>query len=192
MNSKQQLLEKIKNRTAVIGIIGLGYVGLLLTIRFGEAGFRVIGFDIDPGKAEQLNRGESYIGHIPAEKIAAARETGFEATSDYSRSAEADALLERVKAGLEQAGQALPAMFKGGALVGANPRLRLYRYQPGQRHGTHWDTEVELEGGRVRSRLTLVLYLNDDFSGGQTRFEELDARKTGELIFAKSFMSMER
>lgn len=93
----------------------------------------------------------------------------------WDDAAEAEALLEALRERLEATGQHLPAAFRGGALVGANPRLRLYRYQPGQRHGAHWDSEVELEGGAVRSRLTLVVYLNDDFTGGQTRFPELDA-----------------
>ncbi|MCA9704992.1 MAG: 2OG-Fe(II) oxygenase [Myxococcales bacterium] len=88
--------------------------------------------------------------------------------------AEANALLETLRTRLEASGQALPTAFRGGALVGANPRLRIYRYRPGQRHGTHWDSEVELEGGAVLSRLTLVVYLNDDFAGGHTHFPELD------------------
>ncbi|MCX4239976.1 prolyl hydroxylase family protein [Paraliomyxa miuraensis] len=89
--------------------------------------------------------------------------------------AEARAILEALRARLEATGQALPPTFRGGALVGANPRLRIYRYRPGQRHGAHWDTEVELDGGAILSRMTLVVYLNDGFSGGQTRFPELDA-----------------
>lgn len=63
------LIEKIKSRAANIGIIGLGYVGLPLVIRHCEEGFRVTGFDIDLKKVEKLNRGESYIRHIPSEKI---------------------------------------------------------------------------------------------------------------------------
>lgn len=57
-------------------------------------------------------------------------------------------------------------------LLGANPRLRLYRYGPGERHGAHWDTIVELPKG-VRSLVTLVFYLNEGFDGGQTDFVEL-------------------
>lgn len=60
-------------------------------------------------------------------------------------------------------------------LRGANPRLRLYRYARGQRHGAHWDTVVELPGG-VRSLVTLVFYLNEDFTGGETDFPELRQR----------------
>ena len=82
--------------------------------------------------------------------------------------AEAATLLERVRA-------RVPERLSGLALVGANPRLRLYRYGVGERHGAHWDTVVELAGG-VRSMLTLVFYLNDGFVGGETDFVELDAR----------------
>lgn len=80
---------------------------------------------------------------------------------------EAAALLERVRA-------RVPARLSGLSLQGANPRLRIYRYGPGERHGAHWDTIVELDGG-VRSLLTLVFYLNDGFAGGATDFVELGA-----------------
>ena len=56
-----QLTAKLRDRTAVVCIIGLGYVGLPLTLRYAEAGFRVLGIDIDSAKVEKLNRGESYI-----------------------------------------------------------------------------------------------------------------------------------
>ena len=82
--------------------------------------------------------------------------------------AEANELLSLVKS-------TVPEKLLGKALKGGNPRLRLYRYQPGQHHAAHWDTVVELPGG-VQSLLTLVFYLNDDFEGGQTDFPEL--RKT--------------
>jgi UDP-N-acetyl-D-glucosamine dehydrogenase len=89
----EQLTERLDKRTAVIGIIGLGYVGLPLTLRYAEAGFRVLGIDIDGAKIERLNRGESYINHIKAADIARARERGFEATSDFTRAGEPDALI---------------------------------------------------------------------------------------------------
>ncbi|HEY4121880.1 MAG TPA: 2OG-Fe(II) oxygenase [Byssovorax sp.] len=79
--------------------------------------------------------------------------------------AEANGLLARVAA-------SVPRVLSGLELHGANPRLRLYRYAPGERHGAHWDTVVELDGG-VSSQLTLVFYLNDDFDGGETDFPEL-------------------
>jgi len=78
---------------------------------------------------------------------------------------EANALLARVA-------HAVPAQLSGLQLAGANPRLRVYRYRPGEHHGAHWDTVVELDGG-VRSLLTLVFYLNDGFEGGATEFPEL-------------------
>lgn len=90
---KDQLIRKFADRTAVIGIVGLGYVGLPLMLRYTDAGFRVLGFDIDTFKTGRLNAGESYIEHIPSEKIAAARRKGFEATTDFSRIAEADAVI---------------------------------------------------------------------------------------------------
>ena len=88
-----ELLARLENRSAVIGIVGLGYVGLPLMLRFTDAGYRVLGFDIDPAKVESLNAGRSYIRHIAPERIAAAHRVGFEATTDYSRAAEADALI---------------------------------------------------------------------------------------------------
>jgi hypothetical protein len=86
----------------------------------------------------------------------------------WDDAAEANALLERVAA-------RVPRRLSDRALAGANPRLRLYRYGPGERHGAHWDTVVELEGG-VQSLLTLVFYLNDGFEGGETDFPELGQR----------------
>ncbi len=89
----EQLTARLSERTALIGIIGLGYVGLPLTLRYAEAGFRVLGIDIDGSKVERLNRGESYINHIPAADIAHARSQGFEATTDFTRAGEPDALI---------------------------------------------------------------------------------------------------
>src|SRR4051812_25551871 len=83
---------------------------------------------------------------------------------------EANALLARVAA-------EVPRELSGMTIAGANPRLRLYRYGPGERHGAHWDTVVELAGG-VRSLVTLVFYLNDGFEGGETDFPELSRRIT--------------
>lgn len=87
------LLAKFANGSATIGVVGLGYVGLPLMLRYSEVGFRVLGIDIDAEKVSRLNRGESYIQHIPAAAIATARAKGFEATADFSRGAEADALI---------------------------------------------------------------------------------------------------
>jgi prolyl 4-hydroxylase len=80
---------------------------------------------------------------------------------------EADGLLARVR-------ESVPQKLLGMRIVGANPRLRIYRYLPGQRHGAHWDTVVEI--GELRSLLTLVFYLNDGFEGGETDFPELEKK----------------
>ena len=90
---KNILLDKIKTREAVVGIIGLGYVGLPLMLRFCETGYRVLGFDIDQDKVKKLNAGGSYIEHISPESISSARDSLFEATTDFSRAGEADALI---------------------------------------------------------------------------------------------------
>lgn len=93
MTAKQQLITRLKNKTASIGIIGLGYVGLPLSLRYAEAGYQVIGFDIDADKTAQLNRGGSYIRHLGDQKIQAAIDAGFEASTDFRRTSAADALI---------------------------------------------------------------------------------------------------
>jgi UDP-N-acetyl-D-glucosamine dehydrogenase len=95
------LIEKLNNRTALIGIVGLGYVGLPLLLRYVEAGYKVLGFDIDADKVDKLHKGETYIKHIPSAAIAHAR-PGFEATTDFSRASEADALILCVPTPLDE------------------------------------------------------------------------------------------
>ncbi len=86
--------QQISDKTAIIGIVGLGYVGLPLLLAYARAGFRVIGYDIDADKTTRLQSGESYIKHIPSAEVAAAVAGGrFEATTDFSRIAEADAVI---------------------------------------------------------------------------------------------------
>ena len=87
------LKSRIQNRDACIAVIGLGYVGLPLVIRFSEEGFRVIGFDVDKEKVEMLNKGESYLRHIPSSVVAAAADDGFTATSDWMRIPDCDFIL---------------------------------------------------------------------------------------------------
>jgi len=80
-----ELLQKIENRQARIGIVGMGYVGLPLALLFSESGFRVTGFDIDQRKVDTLNQGGSYIVRILGTEIRLARQSGFAATADYSQ-----------------------------------------------------------------------------------------------------------
>ncbi|MFZ2322118.1 MAG: nucleotide sugar dehydrogenase [Ignavibacteriaceae bacterium] len=88
------LLNKIENKTAVIGIIGLGYVGLPLALEYALKGFKTIGFDIDERKIPLLNSGKSYIKHIDEEKIKKSiKSKKFFATSDFSKLPEVDAII---------------------------------------------------------------------------------------------------
>jgi UDP-N-acetyl-D-glucosamine dehydrogenase len=89
----RQLKEKIELRTAHIGIVGMGYVGLPLALLFSEENFRVTGFDIDPKKVEALNQGKSYIVRIPATEIQRAQQKRFHATSRYSEIGEVDVVI---------------------------------------------------------------------------------------------------
>ena len=88
------LIGKLRRHEASVAIVGLGYVGLPLVLRFGEVGFRVLGFDVDSEKVEALNAGRSYIGHIEAAHVKALREQGrFEATTDFERLDEPDCII---------------------------------------------------------------------------------------------------
>ena len=88
------LERKIREKTAKVGVVGLGYVGLPLLRAFIRAGFSTIGFDVDEAKVKKLNAGESYIGHIPSDWIREWVTTGrFEATADMGRLCEPDAIL---------------------------------------------------------------------------------------------------
>ena len=88
-----QLRTKLANREAQIGVIGLGYVGLPLTLLYVDHGFPVTGFDIDQRKVDTLMEGKSYIYRIPGEEIQDARARGLVATSDFGRLAEMDAII---------------------------------------------------------------------------------------------------
>ena len=82
MSAKSALLRKLNDRNAVIGIVGMGYVGLPLMLRFSEVGYKVLGFDVDAAKVRALNEGNSYIEHIPAAGIQRACKAGFRATAN--------------------------------------------------------------------------------------------------------------
>src|SRR3984957_1297085 len=89
----QVRMTRLENRTAKIGVIGLGYVGLPLSLLLAEAGFKVTGFDIDKKKVDDLEAGRSYIFRIAAEEIQGARTKGFTATTDFAHLSDQDAII---------------------------------------------------------------------------------------------------
>ena len=89
-----QILEKIKNKTVVVGIVGMGYVGLPLGMAFAKKNINVLGFDLDERKVNLLNKGKGYLKHISDAKIKKIVDSGYlKATSDFSRLPEVDAIL---------------------------------------------------------------------------------------------------
>jgi UDP-N-acetyl-D-glucosamine dehydrogenase len=90
---KENLLQKFRDRTARIGVVGIGYVGLPLAVVFGEAGFNVVGVDPDRDKVDAINRGESYILDVAPERVKALVDAGMlSASTDYAVLMEADAV----------------------------------------------------------------------------------------------------
>ncbi len=123
-----QIMTRLQDRQARIGIIGLGYVGLPLTLLFSEARFSVLGFDVDQAKVDTLNGGGSYIYRILPAEIQQAQKAGFEATTDYSRIAEVDTIVICVPTPLneyhepdlsfiEATGHAIAPNLRAGQLV---------------------------------------------------------------------------
>ncbi len=124
-----QLKDKIANRSAVIGVIGLGYVGLPLLRSFFEAGFTTLGFDVDPAKISMLKAGESYLKHLGEDFVVALSKSDlFDATADLGRLGEADVVIICVPTPLgphmepdlsyiEQTGDAIAATLRPGQLV---------------------------------------------------------------------------
>ncbi|HEX7287635.1 MAG TPA: nucleotide sugar dehydrogenase [Candidatus Angelobacter sp.] len=93
IRSFSSILSRVEARTAKVGIVGLGYVGLPLALLFSQERFSVTGFDIDPEKVAALNNCRSYIYRIPQTEIATARAQGFSATNDYAQAAAMDAII---------------------------------------------------------------------------------------------------
>lgn len=94
MNTLEILQSKIEEKSFTLGVIGLGYVGLPMSLTFLRKGIKVIGFDLDPKKIENIEKGKSYIKHISSEDLSRHVAQGlFSATSDFSRLQEPDALL---------------------------------------------------------------------------------------------------
>ena len=99
----QRTPEFFAGKDIKIGIIGCGYVGLPLALRFADVGQRVTGFDLDKTKVEKLNAGQSYIQHIPAERIREhVKSKRFDATSDFARLRDMDAVLICVPTPLDE------------------------------------------------------------------------------------------
>ena len=93
MSASSTLMEKLTRKSATIGIVGLGYVGLPLALRYSYVGYQVLGIDIDVSKVEKLKSGKSYIEHIQSSRVLSAISSGFDATSDFTRAIECDALI---------------------------------------------------------------------------------------------------
>ena len=120
-----ELRSRLRQRGAVIGVIGLGYVGLPQALAFAEAGYRVLGFDIDHAKAEALSAGRSYLLDIPSTRVAALVSTGrLAATANFDRLGECDALIVCVPTPLSEYGEPDLSAVSGTASTIA-PRLRL-------------------------------------------------------------------
>src|ERR1700737_4065207 len=91
---RERLLSRINARTAKVGVVGLGYVGLPLAETFAWGGYPVLGFDVDETKVTKLQRGESYIGHICPERVAELVQSGrFDATNEPARFVEVDVIV---------------------------------------------------------------------------------------------------
>lgn len=97
------LLQKIENKSAVIGVVGLGYVGLPLILAFSAKGFRCVGFDIDQSKIDHIKAGTSYIDHIDSSSLKSGVDAGLiDATADFTRISEVEAVIMCVPTPLDK------------------------------------------------------------------------------------------
>lgn len=90
---QDEVIKKFTDKTAIIGIVGLGYVGLPLALRYAEVGYQVLGIDIDQAKVTAISNGRSYIKHISDNAVITAGQQGFVATTDFTQATKADALI---------------------------------------------------------------------------------------------------
>jgi UDP-N-acetyl-D-glucosamine dehydrogenase len=90
---KDTLLRKLRSREAIVAVVGLGYVGLPLALRYADAGYRVLGIDVDAAKVAALEEGRSYLAHVSAAVIGAARCKGLRVSAEFARAADADAIV---------------------------------------------------------------------------------------------------
>src|ERR671937_76986 len=100
---KNELLERIRDRSAKVGVVGLGYVGLPLAVEFAKAGFRVVGYDVSERVVTAVKTGRSHVQDVPSAELAALVRGGMlEATSDERRLADLDAISIAVPTPLSQ------------------------------------------------------------------------------------------
>jgi UDP-N-acetyl-D-glucosamine dehydrogenase len=169
-------------RTARVGVIGLGYVGLPLVELFAGKGFPVLGFDIDETKVARLRAGESYIGHISSDRVAALRNSGrFDATADFTRLAEVDAILICVPTPLGKHREPdLSAVIATGRSIGENLRPgQLVVLESTTFPGTTRDVlRPELEAhGLVAGRDFFLAYSPEREDPGNPRFSAANIPK---------------
>jgi UDP-N-acetyl-D-glucosamine dehydrogenase len=177
-----ELAARIDARTARVGVIGLGYVGLPLALAFAERGFPVLGFDVDRAKVAAIGRGECYIDHLDGGRLAAATGAGrFSAAADFDRMAEADAVLICVPTPLTR--QREPDL----SYVEATAREIAARLRPGQLvvlESTTWPGTTEellrplLEaGGLVCGRDVFLAFSPEREDPGQAGHSAVDIPK---------------
>ena len=155
------LLDRIAGGSALVGIVGLGYVGLPLALAAARSGLPVLGFDVDAARVAQFNAGTSFISHIPTEALhEAARAGRFEATADLSRLGEPDAILICVPTPLTRQREPDMSFIEGTARAIA-PRLR--RGQLVALESTTWPGTTDevmrpiLEAGGLKSGVDFFL-----------------------------------
>src|ERR1044071_1719257 len=100
---KNELISRITNKQAHVGVIGLGYVGLPLLVEFASAGFKATGFEVDGSKAKQINAGTSYIGDVPSSKVKeVVGAKRLSSTTDFNHLADCDAIIISVSTPLRK------------------------------------------------------------------------------------------
>ncbi len=119
---QSSLADRLRARAAHVAIVGMGYVGLPLALRFASAGYRVTGIDVDAEKVRRLNAADSYINYIPDDDLQAALDAGFQATDDMARCADADAVLICVPTPLTRHREP-DLQYVNGTLSGLAPAL---------------------------------------------------------------------
>ena len=188
----QELLNRLESRTARIGVIGLGYVGLPLSLLLCEAGFKVTGFDIDDGKVADLEAGRSYIFRIPAAEIQSARKQGFTATADFAHLSRQDAIIICVPTPLaehrepdlsfvENTAKAAARWIREGQLVvlesttypGTTEELVIPALEAGNAHGL----TVQGKGTPAQSSVLYVAFSPEREDPGNTTIARRDIPK---------------